>query len=795
MRIGSFLSLLCLFLVAAAPAVSADPLVRVLYDFEDAGELAQWQVRSGTLFTQTRQWSGQGHTAASITFQQWRQGAEQWPAIVVTRAAGTLPVSDFTPFDALQLDAHNPQPHPVVFSLQLRDADGKRFTQPFSLKAHQTAALSVPVETIRGAVDAARITELHCYNTRPAQSYTVYLDNVRLSINLVAQSRALAAKTKRLAQASARATLGTADSLPPVLSRQLREIRSLASEADRFAATVRTSRWETTDSVTQARATLQRLENETITLEAVLPRLQGIAYAHKQGNAPFLLLPESSMRKVFLEAGRLQPRFTDRVALAAARNEHESFQAIIFPLTRDLTKVTWSLSPLRQRSGAEINGSVRLVGYVNCKPPSYPVTRHGWWPDPLLDFQSSVDAVPQGEVLPLWVTVDVPENAAAGIYHGTLTVTAAGVAPQSLAVQVEVWDFAIPKQTHLRTALSWRPLSPKLYPAAQIPAMTKKYEDWLLREYHLNPGSIYDGLPQWNVARLRELKAMGLNAINLCYLWAPTGKEFNADAFWKKFAAQLDAVAQYLRVADEAGVRDRCYIYCFDERPTDQLDVVFEAAAKIHQRFPDIPVMTTAYDRTFGMERANGGGINIWVPLTPHFDENAARIAAAQGAGRDVWWYICIGPQHPYANWFVEYPALEARLLMGAMAAKYQPGGFLYYALNRWLANEKVITGGPRTDWNPASYKENNGDGSILCAGPNGPLATIRLENIRDGIEDYEYYLLLRQLLQEKGKPARSGQVPSRVVTNLTTFTEDPAVLLTERQRLAREIVKLQRAR
>jgi hypothetical protein len=71
---------------------------------------------------------------------------------------------------------------------------------------------------------------------------------------------------------------------------------------------------------------------------------------------------------------------------------------------------------------------------------------------------------------------------------------------------------------------------------------------------------------------------------------------------------------------------------------------------------------------------------------------------------------------------------------MGAMAAKYQPGGFLYYALNRWLVNEKVITGGPRTDWNPASYKENNGDGSILCAGPNGPLATIRLENIRDGM-------------------------------------------------------------
>ena len=39
-----------------------------------------------------------------------------------------------------------------------------------------------------------------------------------------------------------------------------------------------------------------------------------------------------------------------------------------------------------------------------------------------------------------------------------------------------------------------------------------------------------------------------------------------------------------------------------------------------------------------------------------------------------------------------------------------------------------------------------------MCAGPDGPLSTIRLESIRDGIEDYEYYLLLRRLLEERGE-------------------------------------------
>jgi hypothetical protein len=244
-------------------------------------------------------------------------------------------------------------------------------------------------------------------------------------------------------------------------------------------------------------------------------------------------------------------------------------------------------------------------------------------------------------------------------------------------------------------------------------------------------------------------------------------------------------------VVDAAGVRFLCYIYCFDERPANERDVVFETAAKLHQRFPGIKVMTTAYDNAFGLDRPDGAALDIWVPLTPKFDVNAAKVAEARKAGRDIWWYTCIGPQHPYANWFVEYPAIEARLLMGAMTAKYRPGGYLYYAVNRWLVNDKPITSGPRTDWDPASFNNNNGDGSIMCAGVNGPLSTIRLENIRDGMEDYECYLLLRKLLAEKKRPAAAGEVPAGVVENLTHFTSDPQVVTNERERVAREILKL----
>jgi hypothetical protein len=62
--------------------------------------------------------------------------------------------------------------------------------------------------------------------------------------------------------------------------------------------------------------------------------------------------------------------------------------------------------------------------------------------------------------------------------------------------------------------------------------------------------------------------------------------------------------------------------------------------------------------------------------LTPSFDpEKAAR---ARAAGKQVWWYICCAPHHPSANMFIECSAIEGRLLMGAMSAKYRPDGFLY---------------------------------------------------------------------------------------------------------------------
>ena len=150
---------------------------------------------------------------------------------------------------------------------------------------------------------------------------------------------------------------------------------------------------------------------------------------------------------------------------------------------------------------------------------------------------------------------------------------------------------------------------------------------------------------------------------------------------------------------------------------------------------------------------------------------------------------------------FIECPAIEGRVLMGAATARQRPDGFLYYQITLWNS-PRCITSGPFTDWDPRSWTKYHGDGSWTCVGPDGtPLPTVRLENFRDGLEDFAYALELEKQLKARTGGSRSCvtasddawcrkarellAVPCDVMQSMTQFTCDPAAVLRWRDAMA----------
>ncbi len=105
-----------------------------------------------------------------------------------------------------------------------------------------------------------------------------------------------------------------------------------------------------------------------------------------------------------------------------------------------------------------------------------------------------------------------------------------------------------------------------------------------------------------------------------------------------------------------------------------------------------------------------------------------------------------------------------------------------------------------------------NGDGRFIYppeaaadarpSGPilEGPVDSIRWEMLRDGIEDYEYLVILKKLIEANEDKLIAGrlqkynallEVPEDITSGMTTFTNDPAPIEARRDRIAQAISEL----
>ncbi|MHB9138688.1 MAG: DUF4091 domain-containing protein, partial [Victivallaceae bacterium] len=326
-----------------------------------------------------------------------------------------------------------------------------------------------------------------------------------------------------------------------------------------------------------------------------------------------------------------------------------------------------------------------------------------------------------------------------------------------IPLEVKVRRFAVPKRGHLKVATS-------VYTNASLlhQAQLDNIYAIIMDKYRISPFSIYSssayGEPQLpSVKDYQRLVPAGLNFIPLLYLklprqalhkdltpnqskakWSamsPEEQKHYPEEWKKKF---IDILKKRVPELKAAGLYDMAYCYGFDEANPSEWPACAELCREIKTLFPDMKIISTAGDASYGQRSMLGDALTGFIPLEPTYNRRQAD--EARSKGKEVWWYTI--------QMTVDADTLtDIRNMLGKRSFDNNVDGFLVWTISRWNKNKKPINGGPYTEWNPESYTGNNGGGSYFCAGPDGSfLPTIRAEAMRDGLEDYEYLYLLKQL-------------------------------------------------
>lgn len=287
--------------------------------------------------------------------------------------------------------------------------------------------------------------------------------------------------------------------------------------------------------------------------------------------------------------------------------------------------------------------------------------------------------------------------------------------------------------------------------------------------------------------------------------------------YQKAMATYLGLLQDHLR---NHGWLDETFVYWFDEPDPKDYAFVMSGFAKLKRWAPDLRRMLTEQ-----VEPALIGGPNLWCPVSPRFDLEQAEARRKQG--EHFWWYICTGPKAPFCTLFIDHPATELRVWLWQTWQR-NIRGILVWSTNYWTSSAAYpdpkhpqnpyldpmgwVSGystpaGTRRAWGNGDGRflyppESAADGHPTKAILDAPVASIRLEMLRDGIEDYEYCVILKRLLRQHQTSLARAQakafeslltVPDEITADTTHFTNDPAPIESRRDAIARAIEQLQK--
>jgi Domain of unknown function (DUF4091)/Family of unknown function (DUF6067) len=476
--------------------------------------------------------------------------------------------------------------------------------------------------------------------------------------------------------------------------------------------------------------------------------------------------------------------FSNEINITAARNERESFQLNLMPFGRAMQNITIELKELTGESGKKIaleNIELSLVDYNNIKyQASYATEKTGWYPDPLLPVEKSFELAGTEINRPLWITINVPANAAAGNYKGTIAVTANNETC-NVAVHLKVYGFELPLESHLKTH-TWNEIGnmQDFYNVNELPIdWYLNYCDVLLKN-RLNPS--FAGVNFVNRKPLANGKydfskcekvlryAIGKGLTRFSMIQMKKGDYTTAE-----LAEEYKFIGAYAKFLKEKGWLNRALVELWDEPTVLEWEAVKERAERIRKISPEIKTQLfcsggdpykfwdTAVSAKYGLLNL----IDLWMPL------RAVEAPEVQKSGHEVWTYFATLARSSAPNFYIESPAMYQRIIPW-YCWLYGVDGFEHWSTTYYWRNTKkgqpMSEKWPNTPWDARTYHDFHGEGQMVYPGANGKfLPSIRLELFREGMDDFEYLFLLRQLVENyKGNKTDSRYLAAKNLLDIS---------------------------
>ncbi len=535
----------------------------------------------------------------------------------------------------------------------------------------------------------------------------------------------------------------------------------------------------------------------------------------------------SSLSKLATDA---PPGTTHWALLFAARNEFESFQvhahATGAPVQLDVTVSDLTLAHGTGTLSSADHITVSREAYLDITQRSDANGRLGHLPDPLIPARDRYahearnafpTTVPAGETRSAWIDVHVPPETPSGWYTGMVTVRDGATVLAQLPVRLGVWDFELNATASLASTfeMSWNGLC------------AEAYGDYFHCGQFPGAGGDNDrGTELTHVQQAAFFLDHRVTIGNVVYS-GPSGSDWTAfDALYRPLlqgtaptvlaGAQLTSIQYMADLTNAATIQRwtshfsdtgwlrRLFFYHCDEPPHGcPFSTAQAESAAVHGATPPGSYLLTT-DLAGATSSGLLDGIDRLVPVVDSMEprggtnQRGSYDAWLAHPARMLWWYQSCdqhescsngtagGPESTWPSYMIDASPVRNRVFQW-LAFVYDVSGELYYDTDYcWQG----ACGGDV--WAGVYAFGGNGDGTLFYPGTPAriggttpiPVSSIRLELIRDGMEDYEYL----HLLSVTGDDAFARSTSRTIITNAHAFDNDPDHYLAARQALGERL-------